>query len=268
MGLVTAVILLLAAPLQAADAPAARAPVAGDPRPPTPPSADPWQFQLTFYGWLSAIDGDVGVRRLPSVPVHASFVDLLTHLDGILPVAFLAKNGDWSLLFDFYWANLGTDSTLPGPAQLSVGLRQTIASVAVGYRLPIGGADFDLSATAGFRYQRLSVDATLASLAPPLALAGSDVAGWLDPVFGLSLQYRIDEKWFINALADVGGFGLGSKLTSQGFVALGYNWTRDWSTAVGYRALYTDYQAVTGPASNFRYVTTIHGPFVSLAYHF
>ncbi|MFG1380415.1 hypothetical protein [Xanthobacter versatilis] len=49
---------------------------------------------------------------------------------------------------------------------------------------------------------------------------------------------------------------------------MGYNWTEAWSTAIGYRALYTDYESVTGPRANFRYETTLHGPFMSIAYHF
>lgn len=255
-----------AGPARAADAPA-KAPV-----PPTegPKSADDWQFQLTVYGWLSALDGAVGVRRLPDIPVNASFGDLLSKLEGVLPVSFLAKKDGWTLLFDYYGVALSADS-MSGPplfASSDVSLRQTIASAVFGYRLPVGGPDFDLSATAGFRYQRLAMSATLVSPAGPFAFSQSDTKDWLDPVFGLMLQYRINDKWFLNALADIGGFGLGSQLTSQGFLAVGYNWTEAWSTAVGYRALYTDYESVTGPFSDFRYRTTIHGPFVSAAYHF
>ena len=249
--------------------------VAADPPPAAPatapaPVSDPWQFQLTFYGWATGIDGNVGIRSLPTVPVNASFVDLVSNLQGILPVSFVAKKDNWTILFDFFWTDLGVENNLPGPllGKVNADLRQTLASIAFGYRLPVGDPNFDLSATAGFRYQRLSLDTSLYSLAIPFAASESDVKDWLDPVFGLSLQYRINDKWFVNALGDIGGFGLGSKLTWQAFGAVGYNWTQNWSTAVGYRALYTDYQSVTGLFSNFRYETTIHGPFMSLAYHF
>lgn len=122
--------MLLAAPAREADAPT----------PATVPSGEPWQFQLTFYSWLTSISGDLGVRCLPTFPVDASFGDLISHLEGILPVAFVAKKDEWTLLFDFYWADLGADSALPGPAltQADVGMRQTIASVVFGYRLRQG----------------------------------------------------------------------------------------------------------------------------------
>lgn len=250
---------------RAADAPATAAPTTT-----APAATDRWEFQATLYAWATSLDGDVGVRQLPTVPVHASFTDLIGHLQGTLPVAFMAKKDGWTLLFDFFWTDLGTDTTLGTPAQAlaSATLKQTIASAVFGYRLPVGGPDFDLSATAGFRYQRLSLDTSIVALAAPYGFSETDVRDWLDPVFGLMLNYRFNDKWFLNALADVGGFGLGSKLTSQGFVAVGYNWTASWSTALGYRALYTDYQSITGPNANFRYNTTIHGPFMSLAYHF
>lgn len=237
---------------------------------PAPPKTDGWEFQATVYGWGTALDGDIGVRDLPSMPVGASFGDLLSHLQGVLPVSFMAKKDGWTLLFDFFWTSLSDDSSLGTPsfAQADVGLKQTIASAVFGYRLPVGGPDVDLSATAGFRYQRIKLSTTLSVPGLPFALSGSDVKDWLDPVFGLSLQYRINQKWFLNALADIGGFGVGSKLTSQGFVALGYNWTESWSTAIGYRALYTDYQSITGPRADFRYDATMHGPFMSIAYHF
>ena len=257
---------LLAGQARAADLPPAAPPPVAAPA----AASDPWQFQITFYGWAMGIDGNVGIRNLPALPVNASFTDLVSNLQAIVPVSFMAKKDDWTILLDFLWSDLGVENNLPPQllGKVNTDLRQTIASVVFGYRLPVGADGFDLSATAGFRYQRLSLDTSLYSLAVPFAVSEGDVKDWLDPVFGLMLQYKINDKWFVNALGDIGGFGLGSKLTWQAFGTVGYNWTANWSTAVGYRALYTDYESVTGPRANFRYETTIHGPFMSLAYHF
>lgn len=235
-----------------------------------PPAASPWQFQMTFYGWATSVNGDMGIRRLPTFPVDVPFRDVVSHLDGALMGTFLAKNGDWTLFTDVVWSRLSADSTLNRPAlpQVSVTEKLLIINAEAGYRLPVGGPGFDLSATAGLRYQRLTLDAELSSPLSPFSYGESDVKQWVDPVFGLLLQYQINEKWFLNAQADVGGFGVGSKLTAQGFIAVGYNWTKAWSTAIGYRALYTDYEDVSGPTSDFRYTTTMHGPMLSLAYHF
>lgn len=260
-----AMTLSFSAPARAADlSPAAPAPV------PQVPATSSWEFEFALYGWATGIDGNVGVRRWPTFPVDASFSDVVSHLDGAFMGTFLAKKDNWTLLGDIIWSRLSADKSLDwqGLPELSVTQKLFIASGVAGYRLPVGGPGFDLSATAGFRYQKLTFNTTLSSPLVPFSYSGSDVKDWLDPVFGLLLQYRINDKWFVNALADIGGFGVGSKLTSQGFVSVGYNWTAAWSTALGYRALYTDYQSVTGPSSDFRYNTTIHGPFLSVAYHF
>ncbi|MCG5234604.1 hypothetical protein [Xanthobacter oligotrophicus] len=262
-------VLSLAAPTRAADlatAPTMAATAF------SPPPESKWQFEAVLYGWATGINGNLGIRDLPTFPVDASFADILSHFDGALMGSFLAKKDDWTLFADLFWSKLSASKSIDDGrgTQFDLSQRLLIVSGAAGYRLPIGGPGFDLSATAGFRYQRLTADTTLSSFGGILSLAETDVKDWLDPVFGLALQYRINEKWFLNALADVGGFGLpsSSKLTSQGLVSVGYNWTEAWSTAIGYRALYTDYESVTGPRSNFRYETTLHGPFMSIAYHF
>lgn len=237
------------------------------------PSIDPgWQYQATFYAWASGIDGDVGIRRLPTFPVDLTFGDVLQNFQGALMGNFLAKKDNWTLFADVFWSQLGANSTLPtaGRPQVDFSQRLFILSGVAGYRLPVGDADFDLSATAGFRYQRLSANTTISSIIVPFAFSESDTKDWLDPIFGLALQWKLNKQWFVNALADVGGFGLpaSSKLTSQGLIAVGYNWNESWSTALGYRALYTDYESVTSPTRDFRYTTTIHGPFMSIGYHF
>lgn len=86
---------------------------------------------------------------------------------------------------------------------------------------------------------------------------------WADPTVGLSAHWRLNERWFVNALADIGGFGVASTITAQGFASIGYRWTELISTALGYRAIYTDFRE-----SGFLYRTTQHGLFSSIAYHF
>ncbi|QIB34603.1 hypothetical protein [Ancylobacter pratisalsi] len=238
--------------------------------PPAPTTVAPltsdWQFQATFYGWATAMNGDVGVRGLPPASVDLSAYDALTNLDGALMGAFSGKKGDWSFLFDVVYASLSDGVTFGplGGSRASLGVKQTIFSGLVGYRMPLGLPDnVDLSATVGFRYQHLSGDFNFTNAYVPLAVSTKGTQDWIDPTIGLQLNYAIDEKWFINAIADVGGFGVGSKITAQGFATLGYMWTPSISTAIGYRAIYTDYEN-----DGFVYNVTQHGAFLSLGYHF
>ncbi|MBB3772711.1 hypothetical protein FHS55_003332 [Angulomicrobium tetraedrale] len=232
---------------------------------PVPP-ADDWRFQATIYGWATGLNGNVGVRGLPPASVDVSAIDALTSLDGALMGSFFAQKDKWSFLFDLIYADLSQGATF-GPlsaTSASLGMTQVIVQGVAAHELPLGLPDnVALSGTVGFRYQHLSSDFSLSNPFTPLGVDVSGTKDWIDPTVGLFLQYKINDKWFVNALADVGGFGVSSKITAQGFASLGYMWTPAVSTALGYRAIYTDYED-----GGFVYDVTQHGVFMSLGYHF
>ena len=260
------------------------------PRPaPAPPAATPsgWEFQATLPLWATAIDGTVGVGRLPSAGVHASFGDLLRHLKGVFSGAFVARNDTYIVSLDLLWSRVGADVNFKangsGPfANLRAGSSasftqdMTIGTAYAGYRIPIGSPDLKLYGTLGFRYQSLTAKVDLSHQFPGIltgvpvgfTLSTSKTADWVDPVIGLAMHYRFNEKWFLDGQVDIGGFGVGSKLTSQGFAAAGYNWTQSVSTSLGFKALYTDYQRNNSNSGSFRYKTTLYGPYVALNYNF
>jgi uncharacterized protein (DUF2267 family) len=151
---------------------------------------------------------------------------------------------------------------LPG-TDVDVEQSQAIASVIVGYQLPDLHPDVDVSVTAGVRYQRLAAEVEIRPGLLPVSFSRERVEDWADPIVGLSLHYRLTDRWFVDALADVGGFGVGSDLTAQGFAAVGYRWTERFSTSLGYRAIYTDYDK-----NGFRYDITQHGVYAGLNLHF
>lgn len=257
-----------AGPAHAADVPFPSA-AAPDTMPRLQPASD-WRFQVTLYGWLTALDGDVGVRDLPTSPVHASLSDVLDNLDGAAMGSFLATDGRWLLLTDLVLAKLSHEDQVGryGRSTLDMDLSQTIATGAIGYWLPLGTPDFDLAVTGGLRYMRISSDIALTPADRPLTLSGDQSQSWIDPTIGLAAHWAIDERWFMNAIADIGGFGVGSKLSSNGYVGLGYMWTPSMSTAIGYRYLYEDYEDASAEGGSFRYNTTMHGPTFSLAWYF
>ena len=103
-----------------------------------------------------------------------------------------------------------------------------------------------LYGTLGARYTNLGLNVSLThqfagivlQQPPGFTLVSNQSMTWVDPVIGLAMKYRINEKWFVNAYGDIGGFGIASKITTQGEIAVGYNWTPSVSTSVGFRALY------------------------------
>jgi hypothetical protein len=226
--------------------------------------ADTWKFQATFYGWATAMNGNVGVRGLPPAHVDVKFADILKNLDGALMGSFYASNGKWMILTDLVWAKL-SDRVDVGRFGGSVKFeqKQAIAQGVVGYALPLGVPNLQLSATAGVRYNHINAEIEINPALLPISVEREGTKSWADPTVGLFAHYDINDRWFVNALADIGGFGVGSKLTSQGLLTLGYMWTKNVSTAIGYRVIYTDYKK-----GGFVYDTTQHGLFTSVAFHF
>jgi hypothetical protein len=223
-----------------------------------------WKFQLTLYGWATSLDGEVGVRGLDPVDVDVSFKEILENLDGAVMGSFYATNGRFVVLTDLVWAKI-SDEVDVGPfgGTVSFEQRQLIASAVGGYVLPLDVPGLQLSPVAGIRYNRLKAEVEFNPALLPVTFEEEGTKNWVDPIVGALAHYDFDENWFVNLYADVGGFGVGSDLTAQGFASIGYRWSDTISTAVGYRVLYTDYDK-----DGFVYNMTQHGPYMGLGIHF
>ncbi|MGE4374080.1 MAG: hypothetical protein AB7E29_14530 [Xanthobacter sp.] len=259
------------APVRAADlsVPVA-APVASMPVKAVQPTVEDWRFQVSVYGWLTALNGDVGIRNMPTSSVNMSIGDVLGKLDGALMASALARKGNWLFLADVVYARLSEDqfTTRRGGGVLGVGLKQTVLSGLVGYMLPLTPPGLDLAVTAGARYVNLKGDMSIAPLFLPLSVNASQSQSWVDPTVGFFAQWKLNENWFVKAIADVGGFGVGSQFSSMGYAGLGYMWTQGFSTSVGYRYLYENYEGPGARTGTFRYKTMMHGPTMAMVWHF
>lgn len=233
-----------------------------------PPS--PWDYQLTIYGWATALSGDVGVRNLPTTSIDTPFSDVLKNLDGALMGTFFADNGQWLFLADIVLAKLSHERSVGafGGSDLRASVTEAVATGAVGYMLQTGRPDFDFAVTGGLRYMSVKGELSFDTYSALPDLSASQRQWWIDPTVGFFAHWQVNEKWFVNAVADIGGFGVGSKLSSTGYVGIGYLWTENFSTSLGYRYLYEDYEGPGAKTGTFRYNATMHGPTLALAWHF
>ncbi len=86
---------------------------------------------------------------------------------------------------------------------------------------------------------------------------------WIDPIIGLRGQVNFTRWLYFTTQADVGGFGAGSQLTWNVLAAVGFNFTRNIFSEVGYRYMYIDYEG-----DNFLYQMNQAGLFASLGVKF
>ena len=257
----------------AADLPTKKAP------PPPIPVLQPssWRFELTGYGWGTSIAGNVGFGTLPTLPYYAPFGEVLQHLEAGFMGSVLARNGTYIVGLDAIWSRIGGSGTvrvdrLPaGAAGVDLTVTEGIVTAFGGLRIPVGPPNLELYGTVGARYM---FSWTKVALSTPLGFSSSQSVNkdWVDPVAGLAAQYRFDDRWFMNVLGDLGGWS--DSATGQALASVGYNWTQNWSTTLGYRVLYTYEKQDTGfnyllfEPRSFRYQQWLYGPFVGVKFSF
>ena len=258
----------------AADLPTEKPPPAPIPQPALPST---WRFEITGYGWAPSILGNSGLGSFPTLPFYASFLTLLEHLQGGLMGAVVARNDQFILGLDAIWSKIGGGGTikdLNNPlfgGRTDLTLTSGIVTAFGGVRIPVGPPNLELYGTVGARY---FYSGTKLSVTGPLGIISANPSvtkDWIDPVAGATAHYRIDDRWFINALADLGGWS--DSATGQALASVGYNWTPSIATTLGYRVLYTYEKQNTGVDFNFQprrflYQAWMYGPFAGFKYSF
>lgn len=121
-------------------------------------AASPWTFEASMYGWLTGLDGDIGIRGF-GVGVDQSFLDIADDINMAAALRFEARNGRWGAIVDGFYVDLGTSGRPPGDlySNARVDLKQFIGELAVAYRVyecPSGFVDI----YGGVRYNSFSLD--------------------------------------------------------------------------------------------------------------
>ncbi len=258
--------LMLVGPTQTPSARAADiAPVEADVAP--VPAESGWTYELTPYGWLPGIKGDVGLFGAAPVAIDVKFKDLFNALDwGNFPAIFMlygeARNDRFGVFADVLHLalNVGASRVGPPPFSANLDLEVTLATALGFYRVAEDGMSH-LDILAGGRLW--SVDADLALALGPLGGAASDNETWVDPVIGLKGQYAFNDKIFIKGWGMIGGFGVSSDFMWDVFGGLGYQFTDRFSATAGWRHVGVDYSN-----GAFLFDVDIDGPIIEGSFRF
>jgi hypothetical protein len=209
-------------------------------------SADQWEFQLAPYVWLSGQNGTTST--LPGLPPADVDIDFYDDIWGNINLAGMlvaeARKGRFGLFTDIVYTDIEMEDPTPYGVLYSAVDSQTkswMVSIAGLYRLAEQQNRF-LDAIAGVRYWSVDTDLTLkAGLFPERSITNSE--DWLDPLIGLKGMSVIgNSKFFISGGIGIGGFGAGSDFFGDALINLGYQWTKGFSTTLGYRYLDVDYE--------------------------
>jgi hypothetical protein len=253
-----------------------------------PAEAPGWEFTVAPYLWLFNLKGDVGGGGRES-SVDTSLIDLFQNNDSVLGVQanFQARNGPWTLLVDPTFLRIQDDFDV-GRDIVDVDAEATGTLVLIdlmgmreAWRKPLGEPvveqgmqqrAFALDLLAGMRVMIVDTDLDLDTSSPAPELDGlqrsfGDTETWVDPLIGARATLDLTDRLFLLARGDVGGFHLGSDLTSETWLNLGIDFRllgHDAFAALGYRALYVDYDADDG----FLLQAWTHGPTLGVGLRF
>lgn len=202
-----------------------------------------WRFQLTPYVWALSVDGTVstGHAALRKASIDQSFGDILRNLNGAFFLQGSARRGRFVVLGDLSWSSSSDSGNVGSPLgklRLKGRLRQFSTTVSAGYSIvqePRGALD----AAAGLR--AWNVKATIK--APQLGIGENRTESWIDPVVALRGRLALAPDWSLIASGDIGGAGVGSRLTWQLTGSANYSVSESIFLSLGYRHLYLDYSS-------------------------
>jgi hypothetical protein len=202
-----------------------------------------WEFSIEPYGWLTALDGNVGALGR-TASVEAGFDDIWNVLNFAAAMRAEARNGRLGIIADGFFADLSQSFTPPtrlhNHGQLD--MRQFIGELDLAWRLKDTPEAF-LDAYAGIRYNDMSNELSARAARPPIRdINLSQDKSWTDPIVGLRGQWNFREKWFLAGRGDIGGFDTASELTWSLQATVGHHFTESVSAELGYRLMETDYR--------------------------
>jgi hypothetical protein len=218
-------------------------------------TSEEWTFRVTPYFVGAAMNGDITVHGR-AASVDATFGDILEELEFGAMVNAVAMLGPWSFSVDGIYMGLGSTTDKP-PSDID--FDQWLVEFDAGYQFNPW-----LGALAGIRVNALSGDIQFQG---ERERQESGSVYWIDPVIGTRLTARVAENWTLRGRADIGGFGIGSRLTWQLAGYVDFRASDLVAVVGGYRWIYNEYEEGNGN-SLFHYDMTVSGPALGVSFIF
>jgi hypothetical protein len=269
------------------------------------PVLDPWTFNVTPYAWVSLLHGSATVKgRTTDVSVGVNEITDLVRRSEIpkdlfaLMGYFEARKGRFSVFADLAYMKIGLGASMSrsrgvdavnASVGASAGLKfeMAIAEIAAAYEVarwgsmgaPGTGTAVDVFGGVRGWWQKIDVSVAASGTTNVGDLTrnadgtftASRGVSWADPLVGVRLRHQFAPGWNFMASGDVGGFGVGSRLSWQVLATVNYDFyvrkNVTWSGMLGYKSLYVDYAQGSG-LSHYEYNMTMHGPILGISARF
>ena len=228
-----------------------------------------WQFEFTPYAWWAGIKGTARDDALPDdgISIEQNWSDLFAKLERALMGTLEVRKGRWGGMadaVDFRIRGGGTVTGERGFTSLTAegSLAQKFYSTAATFRARDGNSPIDIMGGARYALIDWNIDIELAR--PPL-VGGNRLQSkhdWIDPYVGARIQKPVSKRWLLTGYGDIGGFGVGSRLSMQGLATARFAFKSWFVGSLAYRAISEDYDK-----SGFKYDIVNAGPMLGLSFH-
>lgn len=249
-----------------------------------------WQISFVSYEWLPWIGGKQTVRN-HTVNVSSDPIETVEHLDQIPFMGFLeARRGKCSLYTNFSIAGVdySGSSILYRPrasiaSAQALDIERIILEMGMFYEVAQwndGRSVTSLDFIAGTRYWNYDaainleitneLNTNFLEIENNYAIARESNIDWIDPLVGARLRKELGTDRECRIRGDIGGFGVGSKLTWNLSTTYTYPVSickKSMKSIIGYRILKSDYSRGSGD-NLFETDLLIHGPIFGFVHAF
>lgn len=235
-----------------------------------PPS---WSFKLPI--WVPSYSGDFAIGDTefggePADNIWSRLFDSGTDIDLYFSAIVTYAWERWKIQ-GYVLAgkfNQSVTFTLSDEEIINVSINPIIPRFYGSYRLADWGqmdgqSRVELWLLGGIRYY--SIEVTLPQTEEVGTLGRR--ADWFDPILGIIIPYRFSPRWKLEVSGDVGGFGVGSKLSWLTIIELEYKVSRLFGIELGWNSLNIDYEG-TVQNERFVYDAIATGPTLTFGFHF
>lgn len=242
------------------------------------PKTKDFTFSINPYIWFVGVGGTIGYGPDGGkYGFNKSFSEAVEYLKMAAAAAGRFKYKQFSFLYDIAYVNLkGFETEAPqgkGIVSANWTLKETLYDLFLSYLFPSKNKNTNVEIYAGTRIWAIEKEATFllndtlrrptGDIPPGIYKQTESSNVWVDPVLGVTSDFRLGKKWFAYLRGDIGGFSVNSQMTWQmtgGFV---YMISPNWPTTFGFKYVGVNYEKDPNNLTVNEY-----GPTLSIGYRY
>lgn len=222
-----------------------------------------WEGSVYLYGWLAGMNGETGFGDLPPLGFDITFNEFFENIEGFFMGFGELRRGRFGVATDIFYTDVSDDVAGPlGILDATLSSKLFIGTVMAEYRM-WEQSESSVDVMAGARVWRMDSEIDVTVGDGIFTDDIEEVEAWVDPMIGVKTRLQGNSPFYLSGWAMIGGFGASAKLDWDLFGGVGYEFRKNMSILVGYRAIGVDYEG-----DDFLFNVIQHGPMIGSVIQF